>query len=155
MRSGCDTTTPRAPAMLVRHGIDRSQCAHERQYRSYWESGLMREIASSSCVVVRTSRCGRDNPGSTPDVDTFWFSGSYTTCRGYVNDLSMTCVQCCMHEVPRGFEPGSLDSESRVLTVTPRDQMSVSPACYHASGRMVLCSAGQSCSTGGGQVMNV
>ena len=27
------------------------------------------------------------------------------------------------HEVPRGFEPGSLDSESRVLTVTPRDQL--------------------------------
>ena len=26
-------------------------------------------------------------------------------------------------EVPRGFEPRSLDSESRVLTVTPRDQM--------------------------------
>ena len=25
------------------------------------------------------------------------------------------------HEVPRGFEPRSLDSESRVLTVTPRD----------------------------------
>ena len=27
------------------------------------------------------------------------------------------------HEVPRGFEPRSLDSESRVLTVTPRDQL--------------------------------
>ena len=26
-------------------------------------------------------------------------------------------------EVPRGFEPRSLDSESRVLTVTPRDQL--------------------------------
>ena len=26
-------------------------------------------------------------------------------------------------EVPRGFELRSLDSESRVLTVTPRDQM--------------------------------
>ena len=26
-------------------------------------------------------------------------------------------------EDPRGFEPRSLDSESRVLTVTPRDQM--------------------------------
>ena len=26
-------------------------------------------------------------------------------------------------EVPRGFEPRSLDSESRMLTVTPRDQM--------------------------------
>ena len=28
-------------------------------------------------------------------------------------------------EVPRGFGPRSLDSESRVLTVTPRDQVSV------------------------------
>ncbi len=28
-----------------------------------------------------------------------------------------------LQEVPRGFEPRSLDSESRVLTVTPRDQM--------------------------------
>jgi hypothetical protein len=28
-------------------------------------------------------------------------------------------------EVPRGFEPRSLDSGSRVLTVTPRDQVSV------------------------------
>ena len=28
-------------------------------------------------------------------------------------------------EVPRGFEPRSLDSESRVLTVTPRDQVMV------------------------------
>ena len=27
------------------------------------------------------------------------------------------------HEVPRGFEPRSLDPESRVLTVTPRDQL--------------------------------
>ena len=27
------------------------------------------------------------------------------------------------HEVPRGFELRSLDSESRVLTVTPRDQL--------------------------------
>ena len=27
------------------------------------------------------------------------------------------------HEVPRGFEPRSLDSESSVLTVTPRDQL--------------------------------
>ena len=27
------------------------------------------------------------------------------------------------HEVLRGFEPRSLDSESRVLTVTPRDQL--------------------------------
>ncbi len=26
-------------------------------------------------------------------------------------------------KVPRGFEPRSLDSESRVLTVTPRDQL--------------------------------
>ena len=26
-------------------------------------------------------------------------------------------------EVPHGFEPRSLDSESRVLTVTPRDQL--------------------------------
>ena len=26
-------------------------------------------------------------------------------------------------EVPRGFEPRSLDSEFRVLTVTPRDQL--------------------------------
>ena len=29
----------------------------------------------------------------------------------------------CKHEVPRGCEPRSLDSESRVLTVTPRDQL--------------------------------
>jgi hypothetical protein len=28
-------------------------------------------------------------------------------------------------EVPRGFEPRSLDSESRVLTVTTQDQVSV------------------------------
>ena len=27
------------------------------------------------------------------------------------------------HEVPCGFEPRALDSESRVLTVTPRDQL--------------------------------
>ena len=27
------------------------------------------------------------------------------------------------HEAPRGFEPRSLDSESSVLTVTPRDQL--------------------------------
>ena len=27
------------------------------------------------------------------------------------------------HEVPRGFEPRSLDSESSMLTVTPRDQL--------------------------------
>ena len=27
------------------------------------------------------------------------------------------------HEVPGGFEPRSLDSESSVLTVTPRDQL--------------------------------
>ena len=31
-------------------------------------------------------------------------------------------------KVPRGFEPRSLDSESRVLTVTPQDQVS---ACAH------------------------
>ena len=48
MRSGCDITTPRAPAMLVRHGINRSQCAHGRQHRSYWQSGLMHAISSSS-----------------------------------------------------------------------------------------------------------
>ena len=27
------------------------------------------------------------------------------------------------HEVPRGFEPRPLESESSVLTVTPRDQL--------------------------------
>ena len=27
------------------------------------------------------------------------------------------------HEVPRGLEPRPLDSESSVLTVTPRDQL--------------------------------
>ena len=27
------------------------------------------------------------------------------------------------HEVPRGFDPRSLDSESSELTVTPRDQL--------------------------------
>ena len=27
------------------------------------------------------------------------------------------------HEVPRGFEPRSLESESSVLTVTPQDQL--------------------------------
>ena len=31
--------------------------------------------------------------------------------------------KCGGHEGPRGFEPRSLDSESRVLTVTPRDQL--------------------------------
>ena len=30
-------------------------------------------------------------------------------------------------EVPRGFDPRSLDSESRVLTVTPRDQVKLHP----------------------------
>jgi hypothetical protein len=32
-----------------------------------------------------------------------------------------TCAQ--EHEVPRGFGPRSLESESRVLTAAPRDQM--------------------------------
>ena len=45
---GIEPTTPRAPAMLVRHGINRSQCAHGRQHRSYWQSGLMHVISSSS-----------------------------------------------------------------------------------------------------------
>ena len=40
------------------------------------------------------------------------------------NCMSVTWeVALSQQEVPRGFEPRSLDSESRVLTVTPRDQM--------------------------------
>jgi hypothetical protein len=40
--------------------------------------------------------------------------------------LSLSPFPLLLHKlpkVPRGFEPRSLDSESRVLTVTPRDQL--------------------------------
>ena len=47
-------------------------------------------------------------------------------------------------EVPRGFELRSLDSESRVLTVTPRDQImysTVSQALPMSSGQVRRLSA--------------
>ena len=37
--------------------------------------------------------------------------------------VRIICILVHNHKVPRGFEPRSLDSESRVLTVTPRDQL--------------------------------
>ena len=45
-------------------------------------------------------------------------------------------VQENHHEVSRGFEPRSLDSESRVLTITPRDHLGDYAAWISTGTRM-------------------
>ena len=42
-------------------------------------------------------------------------------------------------EASRGFEPRSLDSESRVLTVTPRGQMTISKFLVTMGKLQVIC----------------
>lgn len=97
-------------------------------------------------LVVRTSRCGRDNPGSTPGVDILFSKVSNVGNCCATHRRAPACVgtqasphdkhpQCTIlgtsldsqrrnaKETSRGFEPRSLDSESRVLTVTPRGHM--------------------------------
>ena len=99
-------------------------------------------------LVVRTSRCGRDNPGSTPGGDIFprrFLCAKVTlpsrdTDRATQKESSLQRKQLVVasriaretharqihkrdHKASRGFESRLLDSESRVLTVTPRGHL--------------------------------
>ena len=81
------------------------------------------------------------------------FLRSHSTARlGIV--LLRTCDPCfyvslgfcsACRKVPRGFEPRSLDSESRVLAVTPQDQLSSTrssfPSLLGRCTRLFLCCA--------------
>ena len=53
----------------------------------------------------------------------------HTYDRSMSHRVRIICSLPDHHKVPRGFEPRSLDSESRVLTVTPRDQLILSLFC--------------------------
>ena len=55
-------------------------------------------------------------------------------CRTCGTDMT----QCLTKKVPRGSEPRSLDSESRVLTVTPRDQLIEAFTCFQIGLQLPL-----------------
>jgi hypothetical protein len=70
-------------------------------------------------------------------VSPCWWVVSESLHPGMVDDMHTKAIRmcktgyaceamqksCCAHKASRGFEPRSLDSESRVLTVTPRGQV--------------------------------
>ena len=88
-------------------------CAHAHAYMS--TPGVDRGLSRKRRDVRTTRRCGH----------------LQITCGAAVNRQHTTRFNGAL-KASRGFEPRSLDSESRVLTVTPRGQLAESGALDHS-----------------------
>ena len=87
------------------------------------------------CVVMGLICGGREGPCPTED--------SLGLSPAHVHRLHYGLREC--HKVSHGFEPRSLDSESRVLTVTPRDQLHLMQPRWHNAAQPCTGPATSTC----------